>query len=271
MLNHFLISRICTGLVFCAILNFSEAQEVIVVDESKERDEKTALVVLNGFGDSKKNRKAQTAFFSSLKYDFFMPEFILRHSLEESVATFSEFYKDQNLDGYAEVKVMCYIIGGYVLNRHIEREGLGSITTIIYDRSPIQERAPRVAVDRMSLLAKIKFGKVLEQFASIENSPLKHSSNVQNLDIGLIIENKATRLMRFFHKAADKYGKCNFSPHQIDPNLDDYFHTILDHDEMYVRFDVIGEEIKHFLENDRFSDDARRERCDWDPFEKHKP
>ena len=32
----------------------------------------------------------------------------------------------------------------------------------------------------------------------------------------------------------------------IEPNLDDWFHTFLDHDQMYVRFDVIGEEILYF-------------------------
>jgi len=268
MQNLFLISRACALILFCSALNFSDAQEIVVEDESRGRDEKIALVVLNGFGDSKKNRKAQTAFFSSLSYDFFMPEFILRHSLEESVDTFSEFYKEHKLDEYDEVKIMCYIIGGYVLNRHIENEGLGSITTIIYDRSPIQERAPIVAVERARLIAKLKFGKVLEQFSQAENIPI---SDLKGVDVGLIIENKATSLMRFFKKAADKYGEYNFSPETIDKNLDDYFHTVLDHDEMYIRFDVIGEEIKFFLENDKFTEEARREIYNWDPFEKHEP
>jgi len=268
MFNHFLISRMCTGLVFCSILNFSEAQEVVVVDESRSRDVKTALVVLNGFGDSKKNRKAQTAFFTSLEHDFFMPEFILRHSLDESVDTFSKFYKEQKLDEYDEVMVLCYIIGGYVLNKHIEQQGQGSISIIIYDRSPIQERAPRVAVERMRLLAKLKFGRVIEQFSRAEHTLI---SGLQGVEVGLIIENKATPLMRFFRKASDKYGEYNFDPHLINPSFDDYFHTVLDHDEMYVRFDVIGDEIIFFLENGKFSESARREKCDWNPFEKHDP
>ena len=36
---------------------------------------------------------------------------------------------------------MCYIIGGYVLNRYIELYGKKNIKKIIYDRSPTQERA----------------------------------------------------------------------------------------------------------------------------------
>ena len=268
MLSQIINIRFCTLVFFCSILVVSEAQEIVVVDQTKNRNEKTALVVLNGFGDSKRNRKAQTEFFTTLNYDFFMPEFILRHSLAESVQVFGDFYIDQKLDEYDEVKVVCYIIGGYVLNRHIENVGFGQISTIIYDRSPIQERAPQVAVDRMRLVSKIMFGDVIRQFSLVVNTPLKSTAGVE---VGLIIENKATSIMRFFQKAAAKYGAYNFNPYQIDGNLDDYFHTVLDHDEMYVRFDVTGDEIKYFLENGVFTQNARRERYKWDSFEKRKP
>ena len=39
---------------------------------------------------------------------------------------------------------------------------------------------------------------------------------------------------------------------------------------MYRRFDVIGEEIFHFLINGRFSEEARRVKYHWDPFKKLK-
>jgi hypothetical protein len=123
-------------------------------------------------------------------------------------------------------------------------------------------------VERARLIAKLKFGRVLEQFSQAENTPL---SDIEGVDVGLIIENKATALMRFFKKAASKYGEYNFTPETIDQNLDDYFHTVLDHDEMYVRFDMIGEEVKFFLENHKFTEKARREIYNWDPFEKHEP
>ena len=89
----------------------------------------------------------------------------------------------------------------------------------------------------------------------------KHPSSTSNLLI------KSSTLL----DTTDNYGEYNFDPNTIDPHLDDYFHTVLDHDEMYVRFDVIGDEIKYFLEHDRFSVNALRERCEWDPFEKHTP
>ena len=88
-------------------------------------------------------------------------------------------------------------------------------------------------------------GKVIKQFSEAENIPLKSTPGV---NVGLIIENKATPLMRFFKKTSNGYGPYNFNPSLIDPNLDDYFHTRLNHDEMYYRFDLIGPEIEYFLD-----------------------
>ena len=47
-------------------------------------------------------------------------------------------------------------------------------------------------------------------------------------------------------------------------------HTYLDHDQMYKRFDIIGEEILHFLDRGVFTANARREKYNWDPFTKIK-
>ena len=244
------------------------AQEIIHRQSSGDVvSEKTAVVILNGFGDSRKNRKKQTAFFETLGYDFFIPKYKDRGSLDGCVKNFTDFYENQNLQEYKEVSVLCYIIGGYVLNRLIENEGFGNIKTIIYDRSPIQERAPNVAADKIKLISILMIGKVIVEFSEVEKPNLTSTKGVK---VGLIIENKATPLMRLFHKASDSYGPYDFSPYHIDPNLDDYFHTILNHDEMYYRFDEIGGEIEYFLENGRFTSGAMRDVYEWDKFEKLK-
>lgn len=265
---HILIKHLGIVLGASTLLSVSiDAQEIIHVNGDKNVSEKTAVVILNGFGDSRKNRKKQTAYFKTLGYDFFIPDYKDRKSLDGCVQNFSNFYKAQNLQQYKQVSVLCYIIGGYVLNRHIEAEGFGNINTIIYDRSPIQERAPDVAVDKIKLISYLWIGRVIKEFSLAEKKPLDSAKGVK---VGLIIENKATPLMRFFRKASDSYGEYNFNPYQIDPNLDDYFHTVLNHDEMYFRFDVIGSEIEHFLEKGSFTSSARRDVYDWDKFEKLK-
>ena len=76
--------------------------------------------------------------------------------------------------------------------------------------------------------------------------------------------------MRVFKKISDRYGDYNYNAIEIERNLDDFMHTYLDHDLMYKRFDVIGQEIIHFLEKVRFSDNAKREKYNWDPFKKLK-
>jgi|TARA_B100000959_G_scaffold73006_1_gene77543 hypothetical protein len=253
--------------IFCILSNNIYSQDIVLIDASENISKKQALVILNGFGDSKKNRKIQKAFFQDKGYDLFIPEYIERKSIDLSTSTFSDFYKKNNLDKYNEVKFLCYIIGGFVLNQHIEKNGIGKITTIIYDRSPTQERAPRAATEKLPFISRILYGKVLSDFSKRKLTTLSHTDG---LTIGVIIENKATKLMRVLKKTSDRYGDYNYNAVEIEGNLDDFTHTYLDHDLMYKRFDIIGQEIVLFLRKGRFSENAKREKYDWDPFKKLK-
>ena len=67
------------------------SQEIIHVSDEGNISEKTAVVILNGFGDTRKNRKHQTRYFETLEYDFFIPKFKVRKSLDASVEKFSDF------------------------------------------------------------------------------------------------------------------------------------------------------------------------------------
>ncbi len=261
------MKKLIYTLIFCLLFNSIDAQEIIIIDTSENVFDKQALVILNGFGDSKKNRKIQQEFFQKKGYDLFIPEYVEKNSIDLTVSTFSSFYDKNNLDEYKEVKFLCYIIGGHVLNQYIEKNGKGKITTIIYDRSPTQERAPKVATERLPFISQILYGKVLADFSETNINPL---SNANGLTIGVIIENKATRLMRFFKKTSDSYGNYNYNAEEIEMNLDDFLHTYLDHDLMYKRFDVIGQEIFYFLEKGKFTENAKRVKYNWDPFKKLK-
>jgi len=76
--------------------------------------------------------------------------------------------------------------------------------------------------------------------------------------------------MRIFEKQALSYGPLDFSPYKINNNHDDFIHTILDHDLMYRRFDIIGNEIIHFLEFGVFTEKAKRIKYNLNPFKKVK-
>ena len=166
-----------------------------------------------------------------------------------------------------KMNISTYIVGGYVLNEHIQTHGSGRITTIIYDRSPIQERAPKTVIKRMKIISQMIYGRVLYDFSKLE---LYSLGNKYDIEVGIIIESKATRLMRYFRKTSDSYGAYTYVPEEIDANQDDFMYTYLDHNMMYERFDVIGEDILHFLEFGRFTNKTRRIPYNWDPFEKIK-
>jgi len=160
---------------------------------------------------------------------------------------------------------MCYIIGGHVLNRYIEINGRKNIKKIIYDRSPIQERAAIIGVDNLPFLTRLIYGQIVFDFSEIKLKSLKDDAN---LDIGVIIENQATSVMRLFEKKSYTYGPFSFAVDEIEKNYDDYFYTWLDHEMMYRRFDVIGSEILFFYKNGIFSNNAKRTKYEWDPFKK---
>ena len=253
-------------LFFLFVLNV-DAKDFIYIDKSLQKSDKIALVILNGVGDSKKNRKIQLNFFKDKGMDVFIPDYKQRSSLDESLYKFTVFYDNYEISDYKEVYFMCYIIGGHILNRYIEINGKQNIKKIIYDRSPIQERAAIIGVDNMPFLTKLIYGQIVFDFSEIELKSLKDDSN---LDIGVIIENQATRVMRIFEKKSYEYGPYIYNVNQIEKNYDDFFHTWLDHEMMYRRFDIIGSEILFFYENGVFSNKAKRTKYNWDPFKKNK-
>tara|TARA_B100001769_G_C21850397_1_gene460984 strand:- start:127 stop:549 length:423 start_codon:yes stop_codon:yes gene_type:complete len=127
-------------LLFLFVLNV-DAKDFIYIDKSLQKSNKIALVILNGVGDSKKNRKIQLNFFKDKGMDVFIPDYKQRSSLDESLYKFTVFYDNYEISGYKEVYFMCYIIGGHILNRYIEINGKQNIKKIIYDRSPIQRKS----------------------------------------------------------------------------------------------------------------------------------
>ena len=48
------MNKLIYTLILCLLFNSIYAQEVIIIDTSKNVSDQQALVILNGFGDSKK-------------------------------------------------------------------------------------------------------------------------------------------------------------------------------------------------------------------------
>ncbi|MEX2485174.1 MAG: hypothetical protein WED10_11460 [Brumimicrobium sp.] len=243
------------------------SQEIIVLDTTTTSEMKKAILLLSGFADSKKNREIQKDYFQHKGYDLFIPEYRGDETLEQCVANLNNFYNSQGLEKYDQIHIFSYILGSWTINKFIEKHGKKNISSIIYDRSPIQERAPCIASNNILFILWFKGIRfILKDLAETDYPPIEKG----DIQIGIIIESKASLLMRTFKKKTLKMGPILWDIKYLNQKNDDYYYTWLEHNQMYTRLDIIGEEIFYFIKNGRFSKDAKREPFDWDPFVSYK-
>lgn len=256
-------------LLFLFFLGGSEccARDIILIkNPEQKKSEKSAILVLNGLGDSRKGRRHQKKFFGQQSHDIYIPDYISKKSLALCQQNAINFFEVHELDQYAELHIISYILGAWSINEYIAEKGEMNIKTIIYDRSPIQERAPVVVDDKIPFLGRLVAGKMLKDFRAAPYPPIAKGK----IRVGLIVESKATSLMRKFEKYTLSLGPINWGNPELNQEFDDLIYTHLDHDEMYISFDEIGDEMMYFVEHGVFPNEARRKPFDWDPFVPYK-
>ncbi|MEL6674524.1 MAG: hypothetical protein AAFR61_20105 [Bacteroidota bacterium] len=241
--------------------------EVIVIHApDKPKSEKEALMILPGLGDGKKGRKHQKEQFGNTTYDLYIPSFIDKHSFEGSVENLKKFYEVQELGRYRKVHVLSYILGSWVMNTFLKEFNPPNIATIIYDRSPLQERAPRLISDKFPRIGKWYVGQVALDLSEIAYPTI----DKDDIRIGILVESKATNIVKLFKKTVVGYGEVDWNKPDIRQQYNDLMYIILDHDEMYARLDVIRAELLTFIETGSFSEAAQRKPFSWDPFDRPK-
>lgn len=247
--------------------SFLTGQEVIVFDTTSSKEIREAILILPGMADSKKNREIQKELFQHRGYDLFIPEYRDDKTLDQCVANLEEFYNSNSLDNYDRIHVMAYIIGSWTVNQYINKFGNRNIYSIIYDRSPIQERAPCIVSNNLLFILWLKGIRfIIKDLAETSYPPIENN----DINIGIIIESKATKLMRIYKNKTLEMGEIHWEVEALNQDYDDYFYTPLDHDQMYSRFDLIEDEIFHFIKNSSFSTNVKREPFSWDPFLSYK-
>lgn len=282
MINYFFIyfninyNQLRLPLLFCSFflcLSSVDAapppknRDVVVIHQpEKPRSEKQAILLIPGLDETNKGRKAMEAYFSALEYDLFIPDYVDEDSFEGSVANFKHFFEQQNLSEYQSIHVVSYILGSWVLNRYISDAGPGNIKTIVYDRSPLQERAALIATENIPLLARIAIGDVVEDFSRLPYTPIDQG----DIHIGILVESKATPLIRFFKKKTLEKGEIQWTDLDLRQSHDDRIFIPLNHEEMYFEFELLGPEILYFIKHSTFTSSAQRTWYNWDPFEKRK-
>src|SRR5215208_2394544 len=114
-----------------------------------------ALLVLPGFGYGRTEDQAfrsVAAQAAAEGVDLYVSPFLTRSGLGASGAKLERFIRENRLDRYERLHVFAFIAGAWTFNPLVERHQLSNLATVVYDRSPFQERAPRIAADRLRLL-----------------------------------------------------------------------------------------------------------------------
>ena len=251
---------------FSTLLFAAKKERIFISDSSKPPSEKEAILILPGFGSKIHGTKQIAEFFFNKGYDVFIPDYIARNSIADCVDNLDKFIAKYKLLGYKNVKVFSYIVGSWTINTWINKHPENNIITIVYDRSPLQERAPFALIKDMPHIIRLVSGKIMREFSVTAYPPLYD----KKINKGIMIESTATKLIIKHKKSALSLGPVRWDAASLNQTNNDAIYTWLNHDDMYSRFDVIGNEILYFMANNKFTDGAKREPYTDDPFIKHK-
>ena len=159
-----------------------------------------------GFGAKIQGTKKIADFFFNKGYDVFIPDYISRKSISNSVSHLDKFILKHNLKAYKNIHFFSYIIGSWTLNNWINTHPKNNIKTIIYDRSPLQERAPYALIKDYKFIMSIVSGPIMKEFSETPYPPIL----TDNISIGLMIESKPTKLLIKHKKSALSLGPINW-------------------------------------------------------------
>lgn len=261
------IARRFTILAACACLTACAGSVVL---ESPAPSKKDALLVLPGFGYSRKAEKALRSMAPVLAadgVDLFVPTYVKRAGLTESRAKLLRFIRDHRLNRYERLHVFAFIAGAWTLNPLLEKDELPNLASVIYDRSPLQERAPRIAVEKLRFLTWLRYGSPVFDVARTPYTPL----TAANVKVGLMVETQPTSFIKHYEKTARAYGPFRFECDAFGQRYDDCVYLSMNHDDLYVRFPELWPDILAFIRTGRFTSGAGRSPPTGDPFAHDRP
>lgn len=239
-------------------------EPLVYVQQEIPIKDKTALIVLTGLGNSEVGQRAAQSFYPDLGYDVFIPDYISREGFHENIENFKQLIKEHRLKEYKEVYVFAFLVGGWTLNQYLETHKFQNLTKIIYDRSPLQEQAPRMVLDHYPrFLLRLRYGLILEQFRDSPYTLLAKGDR----EIGLIIESKATPLVKAFRDKLTPISAEGWLPQAFGQEYDDHIYVFLDHDEIYYKYDELGDDLISFFETGHFLESSSRKPIERDSFE----
>jgi hypothetical protein len=216
-----------------------------------------AVLILPGFGygrDGGKAFKDVAAAAARDGIDVYVPPFVSRSGLEDSRARLERFIRDERLARYERLHVFAFIAGAWTLNPLLDRIALPNLTSIVYDRSPFQERAPKIAVTKLRRRAWLRFGRTIFDVARTPYPPVARPG----VNVALLVESRPTKFMVSHAKDAHAYGPFEFDCDALGQRYDDCAFLPMNHSDLYVRFAEVWPEVQAFIRTGRFTVAADR-------------
>ena len=241
------------------------SKDVVRVHDGAVEDREVVLI-LPGLGYDNAGIRHMEDFADTLyaeEFDVVVPNYLARRGLDRAIDNVNLTLDDYALRDYAGLHVFAYIAGTWAINTIMQEEELENLSSIVYDRSPLQERAPTLATTQIPVLAKLLFGSVIFDIA---DTPFPEV-DLPDASVGIMIENVATAFILRNKEAALDMSPLSFEVEDLDQDYDDVVHLPLNHDDMYRSFDIVGPELIHFFQTGLFTDEAEREPLGGDPFE----
>ena len=229
-----------------------------------------ALLVLPGFGYGRTDDKAFRSLAASTAgagVDLYVADYLTRSGLATSRVKLERFVRENRLARYQRLHVFAFIAGAWTLNPVVEGNQLPNLVSVIYDRSPFQERAPRVAAAKLPFLAWLRYGTTLFDVAKSPYTAL----TAPNVKIALMVEARPTSFIRRYAEAAGRDGPFAFECDSFLQRYDDCLYLPMNHDELYPRFAEVWPELITFIRTGRFSDAANRTPPTDDPLGRRRP
>jgi hypothetical protein len=224
-----------------------------------------ALLILPGFGYGREAEHALRELNAQIRsdgFDLYVPAYISRGGLGKSRERLQRFLGERRLDRYERVHVFAFIAGGWALNPLVEAHALPNLATVVYDRSPLQERAARIATDDLHLLTWLRYGSPVFDLARTPYPPL----NAPRVRVGLVVETKPTAFVQRREASARRYGPIEFDCKGFAQDHDDCVYLPMNHGQVYTRFGDVWPEVRAFIRNGRFTSGIDRTPPRGDPF-----
>ena len=247
--------RILLLLILALCVNQVKAKHrVLLVDSELPMNQREAIIFLTGFGSVYHLFSGQKRALKNDTYDVYAPDYISRKSINQSVENLREFITEYPIEKYKKVHVIAFIYGSWTLNTFLQTDSISNLSSVVYDRSPIQEQVPFLLHEDKPFFGWILFGNSL---ADLAQTPFP-DVNLKEVNTGLMIESNVTSVAhRYLNKM--ELNDAMWNQEKFSVYSDDFIYVEMNHDDMYTDMDGIIDEVFYLFQYGRFPKNASKE------------